>query len=295
MIAQVWSSNIDHTFTCIIPGWPRQQPLLAFMHLIVYHGVANYHEVAIEEVSVQAAGRVALVTGAARRVGKAIALALAERGAHVVITYNTSAAEALATLREIEARGVQGMVLQGNITRSSDVDTIVRQAIERFGHIDILVNNASNYYKTPFATLTEEQWDDLVGTNLKGTFLVSKRVGDEMLKAGVGKIINLSDWAGLRPYKDYLPYCIAKAGVIALTTGLAKALAPYIQVNAVAPGPVMLPEDASDSLRKAIIRATPLKRIGAPSDIAQTVVFLVEGSDFITGAVIPVDGGRLIA
>jgi NAD(P)-dependent dehydrogenase (short-subunit alcohol dehydrogenase family) len=228
-------------------------------------------------------------------VGKAIALALADRGAYVVITYNTSAAEALATLQEIEARGVEGMVLQGNISRSSDVDTMVRRVVERFGSIDILVNNASNYYKTPFATLTEAQWDDLIGTNLKGTFLVSKRVGDEMLKAGGGKIINLADWMGLRPYNDYLPYCVAKAGVLALTTSLAKALAPHIQVNAIAPGPVMLPEDASDTMREAIIRATPLKRIGAPTDIAQTVLFLVEGSDFITGAIIPVDGGRLIA
>jgi pteridine reductase len=244
---------------------------------------------------VQAAGKIALVTGAARRVGKAIALALADRGAHVIITYLTSHVEALATLREIEARGVQGIVLQGNITCSIDVDNIVRRAIERFGRIDILVNNASSYYKTPFATLTEEQWDDLVGTNLKGTFLMAKRVGDEMLKAGAGKIINLADWVGLRPYNDYLPYCVAKAGVIALTTGLAKALAPHIQVNAIAPGPVMLPEDASASLRQAIVRATPLKRIGAPSDVAQTVVFLVEGSDFITGAIIPVDGGRLLA
>jgi NAD(P)-dependent dehydrogenase (short-subunit alcohol dehydrogenase family) len=265
------------------------------MHPIVYHTGAKYHQVVTKEVGVQAAGKIALVTGAARRVGKAIALALADRGAHVVITYNTSATEALETLREIEARGVQGLVLQGNITRSSDVDTIVRQALERFGCIDILVNNASNYYKTPFATLTEEQWDDLVGTNLKGTFLVSKRVGDEMLKTGRGKIINLADWAGLRPYNDYLPYCVAKAGVIALTTNLAKALAPYIQVNAVAPGPVMLPEGASDILTQAIARATLLKRLGTPSDIAQTVVFLVEGSDFITGAIIPVDGGRLIA
>ena len=249
----------------------------------------------VKEVCVQAAGKIALVTGAARRVGKAIALALADRGAHVIITYNTSGAEALDTLREIEARGVQGMAVQGNITRGREVDAIVQQAIARFGRIDILVNNASNYYKTPFATLTEEQWDDLVGTNLKGTFLVSKRVGDEMLKAGAGKIINLADWAGLRPYKDYLPYCVAKAGVIALTISLAKTLAPQVQVNAVAPGPVMLPEDFNDSLREAIVRAVPLKRLGAPSDIAQTVVFLVEGSDFITGAVIPVDGGRLIA
>jgi pteridine reductase len=265
------------------------------VHLIVYDDAANAQEVTGKEVCVQAAGNIALVTGAAKRVGKAIALALADRGAHVIITYNSSGAEALATLREIEARGVHGMALKGNITRSGDVDTIVQQAIERFGRIDILVNNASNYYKTPFETLTEAQWDDLVGTNLKGTFLVCKRVGDEMLQAGSGKIINLADWAGFRPYKDYLPYCVAKAGVIALTKALAKTLAPHIQVNAVAPGPVMLPEDFSASLREAIVRATPLQRLGAPSDIAQTVLFLVEGSDFITGAVIAVDGGRLIA
>lgn len=261
----------------------------------MYDNAANDQETTGKEVRVQAAGKIALVTGAARRVGKAIALALADRGAHVVITYNTSRDEALATLGEIEARGVQGLALQANITRRGDVDAVVRQVLERFGRIDILVNNASNYYKTPFETLSEEQWDDLLGTNLKGTFLVSKRVGDEMLKAGAGKIINLADWAGFRPYKDYLPYCVAKAGVIALTTALAKTLAPQIQVNAVAPGPVLLPEDFSDSLRQAVVRATPLKRIGAPSDIAQTVVFLVEGSDFITGAIIPVDGGRLIA
>jgi pteridine reductase len=265
------------------------------MRSVVYGDAANDQAMIGKEVRVQAAGKVALVTGAARRVGKAIALALADRGAHVVITYHRSGAEALATLREIEVRGVQGLALKGNITRSGDVDAFVQQVIERFGRIDILVNNASNYYKTPFETLTEEQWDDLVGTNLKGTFLVSKRVGDEMLKAGSGKIINLADWAGFRPYKDYIPYCVAKAGVIALTTALAKTLAPHIQVNAVAPGPVMLPEDFSDSLREAIVRATPLKRIGTPNDVAQTVVFLVEGSDFITGAIIPVDGGRLIA
>src|SRR5262245_12254540 len=187
------------------------------------------------------------------------------------------------------------MALKGNITRSDDVEAIVNQVLTHFGCVDILVNNASNYYKTPFDTLTEEQWDDLLGTNLKGTFLVSKRVGHEMLKTGTGKIINLADWAGFRPYKDYIPYCVAKAGVIALTTALAKTLAPHIQVNAVAPGAVLLPEDCSDSLRQAIVQATPLKRLGTPGDIAQTVVFLVEGSDFITGVTIPVDGGRLIA
>jgi pteridine reductase len=243
----------------------------------------------------QAAGKVAIVTGAARRVGKAIALALAGRGAHVAITYRRSESEAHQTVREIEARGVRGMAVRADITRSAEVNAMVDRVLAGFGRIDILVNNASNYYKTPFATLTEAQWDDLVDTNLKGTFLVAKRVGDEMLKAGSGKIINLADWAGFRPYDDYLPYCVAKAGVIALTKALAKALAPHIQVNAIAPGPVALPEDFDAGVRQAVIRATPLKRLGSPEDVAQTVLFLVEGSDFITGATLVVDGGRLIA
>jgi pteridine reductase len=248
-----------------------------------------------KEVIVQASGKVALVTGAARRVGKAIALALARRGAHVAISYNRSAGEARQTVQEIEACGVRSLAVRGDIRRGAEVDAIVTEVMADFGRIDILVNNASNYYKTPFDSLTEEQWDDLVGTNLKGTFLVAKRVGDEMLRAGSGKIINLADWAGFRPYKDYIPYCVAKAGVIALTTALAKTLAPNVQVNAIAPGPVLLPEDFDDSVREAVIRATPLHRVGTPEDIAQTVVFLVEGSDFITGATIVVDGGRLIA
>jgi pteridine reductase len=235
------------------------------------------------------------VTGAARRVGKAIALALAQRGAHVAISYNRSEGEARQTVQEIEARGVHSLAVRGDISHNVEVNAMVAQVMEHFGRIDVLVNNASNYYKTPFESLTEEQWDDLVGTNLKGTFLVAKRVGDEMLKAGSGKIINLTDWAGFRPYKDYIPYCVAKAGVIALTKALAQTLAPNIQVNAVAPGPVLLPEDFDDNIRQAVIRATPLKRIGTPEDVAQTVVFLVEGSDFITGATIVVDGGRLIA
>lgn len=248
-----------------------------------------------KEGHVQASGKIALVTGAARRVGKAIALALAQRGAHVAISYNRSADEARQAVQEIEAHGVRGLAVRGDIRRSGEVNAMVAQVIEHFGRIDILVNNASNYYKTPFPDLTEEQWDDLVDTNLKGTFLVAKRVGDEMLKAGSGKIINLADWAGFRPYKDYIPYCVAKAGVIALTKALAKTLAPNIQVNAVAPGPVLLPEEFDDRVREAVVRATPLQRIGSPDDIAQTVVFLIEGSDFITGATIVVDGGRLIA
>lgn len=271
------------------------QAALAFAWAIMYDGWAYWVVALGKEGPVQASGKIALVTGAARRVGKAIALALAQRGAHVAISYNRSADEARQAVQEIEAHGVRGLAVRGDIRRSGEVNAMVAQVIEHFGRIDILVNNASNYYKTPFQDLTEEQWDDLVDTNLKGTFLVAKRVGNEMLKAGSGKIINLADWAGFRPYKDYIPYCVAKAGVIALTKALAKTLAPNIQVNAVAPGPVLLPEEFDDRVREAVVRATPLQRIGSPDDIAQTVVFLIEGSDFITGATIVVDGGRLIA
>ncbi|MGH8056839.1 MAG: SDR family NAD(P)-dependent oxidoreductase [Candidatus Entotheonellia bacterium] len=174
----------------------------------------------------EAAGKIAVVTGAARRVGREIALTLAERGVHVAITYHRSQAEAQQTLQEIEGKGVRGMAVQGDITRRADIEAMVSRILDRFGRIDILVNNASNYYKTPFDTLTEDQWDDLVDTNLKGTFLMAKRVGDEMLKAGGGKIINLADWAGVRPYKDYIPYCVAKAYIFFLLVFIGLVLLP---------------------------------------------------------------------
>jgi len=138
-------------------------------------------------------------------------------------------------------------------------------------------------------------WDASLDVNLKAPFLLSWTIGRAMRARGRGRIVNLADWAGERPYNDYLPYCVAKAGVICLTKALAKALAPEVQVNAVAPGPVMPPDDLGPDERKAIVRATPLKRIGSPDDVARCVRFLAEEADFSTGAVYLVDGGRLIA
>jgi NAD(P)-dependent dehydrogenase (short-subunit alcohol dehydrogenase family) len=162
---------------------------------------------------------------------------------------------------------------------------------QHFGRIDILINNAAAYFKTPLLNATEEDWDRLIDVNLKAPFFCAKLAAGYMKEQGSGQIINISDVAAYNPWVDYLPYCISKAGVATLTRGLAKELAPEIQVNAVAPGTVLMSEDASEDYTSAIRERTLLKRIGQPRDIANTILFLLEGSDYITGAVIPVDGG----
>jgi pteridine reductase len=240
-------------------------------------------------------GRWALVTGAAKRVGRSIALALAERGANVVIHYNSSADEAAATVKAIEALGVRSLALRAELSRPDDVARLAREAEEHAGRVDVLVNNASNYIRAPFDRLTEAIWDASLDVNLKAPFLLSWHLGRAMKARGEGRIVNLADWAGERPYNDYLPYCVAKAGLVCLTKALAKALAPEVLVNAVAPGPVLPPEDLGEAERQAIMRVTPLRRFGRPDDVARTVRFLAEEADFSTGALFMVDGGRLIA
>ena len=240
-------------------------------------------------------GKVALVTGGARRVGRAIALALAGRGTHVAISYRTSRADAEATVRELRGRSVQALAIRADVSRAADVKRLVAQTVKRLGRLDVLINNAAVFYKTPWATLTERQWNHTIDTNLKGPFLCALAAGRAMQRQGGGKIINIADWAGIRPYNDYLPYCVSKAGVIALTKTLAKALAPKVQVTAIGPGPVAMPEDFSAEERARIIKRVPLQRTGSPADIANTVLFLIEGTDFMTGSLVLVDGGQLIA
>ena len=240
-------------------------------------------------------GRWALVTGAAKRVGRSIALELADRGANVIVHYNTSADAANTVVREIEARGVRAVALPAELGRTADVTALAKAAEERSGGVSVLVNNASNYLRVPFDRLTEDVWDASLDTNLKAPFLLSWHLGRKMRDRGEGRIINLADWAGERPYNDYLPYCVSKAGVICLTKALAKALAPGVQVNAVAPGPVLPPEDMAENERQAIARATPLRRFGTPADVARCVRFHAEEAEFSTGSVFYVDGGRLIA
>jgi pteridine reductase len=174
------------------------------------------------------------------------------------------------------------------------VRRLIQTVVRRFGRLDVLINCAANFDRVPFEQLNERYWDRALDTNLKGPFLCSFYAAPH-LKAREGRIINLADWAGLRPYRHYLPYCVSKGGIVTLTKALAKELAPRVRVNAIAPGPMLPPAGMGASERRRVARRVPLKRWGAPSDIVQAAIFLVEGGDFMTGAIVPVDGGSLIA
>jgi len=233
-------------------------------------------------------GKTALVTGAGKRLGREIALALARRGANIVVHYNTSIAEAQRVVKEIKALGVDAIAVKADQSNARQV----RAAVKKAGEIDVLVASAAVFRRTPFTSLTEEDWDFHIDANLKGPFLFALEAGKQM---HAGKIIFFADWAAMRPYRNYLPYLVSKAGIICLTKALAKELAPNIQVNAIAPGPVLLPDDFPAAEKRKVIKSTLVKRLGTPQDIVNSVLFLLEGSDFITGHVLVVDGGRLIA
>lgn len=239
--------------------------------------------------------KVALVTGGAVRVGRAISMGLAQEGAKVTVQYNRSQSAAKELHSQIEQAGGEAQIVQGDFRNLVDIEKVVNQCNQRFKQIDFLINNAAIYYKTPLGKVQEAQWDELMHLNLKAPFFCAQLVSKIMQKQGSGKIINITDVAGLNPWPDYLPYCTSKAGLIALTRGLAKELAPHIQVNAVASGTVLLQENATQEFEESIKNATLLKKIGRPNDIVNTVLFLLKGSDFITGEVVLVDGGRHLA
>jgi NAD(P)-dependent dehydrogenase (short-subunit alcohol dehydrogenase family) len=236
-------------------------------------------------------GKTALVTGAGKRIGREIALALARRGANIVVHYNTSAADARRVVKEIKALGMDAIAVKADQSNARQVRAAVAQARRHFGTLDILIASAAVFKRTPFAKLTEADWDFHIDANLKGPFLFALEVGRQMR---TGKIILFADWAAMRPYRNYLPYLVSKAGIICLTKALAKELAPNVQVNAIAPGPVLLPDDFPAAEKRKVIESTLVKRLGTPQDIVNSVLFLLEGSDFITGHVLVVDGGRLI-
>ncbi len=241
----------------------------------------------------RATKRVAIVTGGARRVGKAIALALAADGFAVVVHYHSSKHEATATVRELVALGAEAIALRADLTRPAQVAQMQRRVLAKFGRVDVLINNASRFRATPWPSLTAEVWDELLDANLKSAFLCAKAFGDVMLAQRSGIIINLADVAGLRPWSNYLPYSVAKAGLLALTRGLALALAPHVRVNAVAPGIVQWPEDFTAGRKAALVKRVPLGRAGKTDDVTRAIRFLIE-SPYLTGAIIPVDGGRML-
>jgi NAD(P)-dependent dehydrogenase (short-subunit alcohol dehydrogenase family) len=235
--------------------------------------------------------RVALVTGSAKRLGRAVALRLAQEGAHVVIHYRSSEAEARAVVAEIEKLGRRGIALPADLTRVSEIGSLFDQAAAHFKRLDILVNSAANFVQTEFASTTEQLWNESLDTNLKALFFCAQAAAP-LLKQTRGTIINFADIGGLLAWPGYIPHCVSKAGVMMLTKCLAKQLAPEIRVNAIAPGTITMSGDPSE-WESDFIRLAPLHRTGIPADIAGAVSFLIR-SDFITGQVLVLDGGRTI-
>ena len=241
------------------------------------------------------AGRVALITGGARRVGAQMVRALHAAGAHVLLHYRTSAAAAQALAAELN-RARPGSVASHaeNLLDPSAADNLVRATLGEFGRLDILINNASTFYPTPIGEVTFAHWDDLLGSNLKAPFFLSQAAAPA-LRIERGLIINIVDIHALRPLKRYPVYSIAKAALAMMTRSLARELGPDIRVNGIAPGPVLWPEQAmEDRVRREIIEKTALKRLGSPEDIARTALFLAHEAPYITGQIIAVDGGRSI-
>ena len=234
--------------------------------------------------------QVAVVTGAAKRIGRSIALRLAEEGADIVVNYLSSQADAESLVREIEAMGRRAIAVQGDVAKRMDVQRLFTAAEAKFGRVDILVNNAAIFFAAKFEELAEEQWDRIMDANLKSQFLCAQAAAPVMKRQGRGRIINISSLGGMLAWPAYTHYCVSKAGVIMLTRCLARALAPEILVNSVAPGTIQFAGEAPD---EDYIRRTPLHRTGTGDDIAEAVAYLA-AADFVTGQVIAVDGGRAL-
>lgn len=237
-------------------------------------------------------GRVALVTGAAKRIGRDIALELAARGARVAVNYRRSAADAEDVVREIEKGGGEAISLRADVSKRGDVEKMISEIETKFGSLDVLVNNAGMFQHVPFAEITDDQWNGIIATNLTSQFLCTQIATPLLRKSNRGRVVNLASLGGILAWPGYVHYCVSKAGVIQLTRCLARTLAPEITVNAVAPGTISFDDDAPE-IAADFIRRAPLRRTGKGSDIAEAVAFLAE-SDFITGQVLVVDGGRSI-
>lgn len=245
--------------------------------------------------SADLAGRAVLITGAARRVGAAIARLLHAHGANVVIHHRSSASDAQALRDELEGRRRGSVSLvRADLSDPQSYAACIEAAVGAFGRLDVLVNNASSFYPTPVGEITEAHWHDLVGSNLKAPLFLSQAAAPHLRRAG-GLILNLVDIHAIRPLRRHTVYSIAKGGLVVLTRSLARELAPEVRVNAIAPGPVMWPEGGADeALREEIIERTALKRMGTPQDIARAALFFVRDAPFVTGQVLAVDGGRSI-
>ncbi len=235
-------------------------------------------------------GKTVLVTGAAKRLGRAIALAAADAGADVAITYRESEREARMVVSELARRGAEALAVRCDVTDEVGVREMVREVAATMGGIDVLVNNAANYETVDFEKLTAAQWDAIFASNARGPFLVSREAAPYLRKRR-GRIVNMGSLGGLRPWATHAHYCSSKAAVHMLTKAMAEALAPEIAVNAVAPGMIDLGEKAAAAFMKRMAKQTPMRRNGTAADIAAAVMFFATAPSFITGQVLAVDGG----
>jgi 3-oxoacyl-[acyl-carrier protein] reductase/pteridine reductase len=245
-------------------------------------------------------GKACLVTGGARRLGRASALGLAQAGADVAITFHHSALEAQSTVVDLASLGVRAFALQCDITDQASVKEMMKQAGRELGRIDILVNNAANYEDVDFEQITLRQWDDMFASNARGPFLVSrealkwmrrKRTGAVRSETVEGKIIHMGSLGGIRPWPTHAHYCASKAALHMLTKAMSKALAPEIAVNAVAPGVIDLLEKSAAGFMRNMAKKTPMLRNGRGDEIAAAVLFFATAPQFITGQILAVDGG----
>jgi pteridine reductase len=242
-------------------------------------------------------GKVVLVTGAARRLGAAMARRLHAEGAQLMLHYRRSEHDVQALQAELNAvRAESAASLQADLLDMAGLPEIVRNTVARFGRLDALVNNASSFFATPIGDISAEHWDSLVGTNVKAPLFLSQAAAPHLRRTG-GCIVNVTDIHAERPLKNYVVYSLAKAALAGLTRSLARELGPEVRVNAVAPGAVLWPEDGSfdDLARQRVISNTLLKRAGEPEDVASAVLYLIAHAPYVTGQIIAVDGGRSIS
>ena len=238
-------------------------------------------------------GRVALVTGAGRRVGRAIALALADRGMTVGVHHHGSATGAEEVRAAVVAKGGRAELFPGDLTDAEAARQLPQRVASRFGRLDVLVNSAAVMKRLGLEDTTPADWDGILNLNLRAGFFCAQGAAPA-LRMARGKIINIADLGGLEPWPKYAAHSISKAGVVMLTRILALALAPEVTVNAVAPGAVLVPDDWGADARAHLEKTTPLRRLGSPADVTAAILYLLEGGDYVTGETLVVDGGRLI-
>jgi pteridine reductase len=238
-------------------------------------------------------GRVALVTGAGRRLGRALAQALGERGMTLAIHHHTSSKGAAELRDSIVAAGGRAACFAADLADPAAAAELPRRVVAEFGRLDVLVNSAAVMQRRSFADTTPALWDEVLDLNLRSVFFCTQGAAPA-LRAAHGKVVNLADLSGLEPWPGFAAHSISKAGVVMLTKVLARALAPDVTVNAIAPGAVLVPEAYDAEERDRLARTTPLGRLGSPSDATAALLYLLEGGDFVTGEVLVVDGGRLL-